>query len=59
MSLPRNRVVAGTDRLWKRIGANKSYISRIENGLIAPTLSTVCGIINALGLRIEIVKPLG
>lgn len=45
--------------LGKRIGANKSYISRIENGLIDPTLSTVCGIVNALGLRIEIVKPLG
>ncbi|MBQ7533886.1 MAG: helix-turn-helix transcriptional regulator [Bacteroidales bacterium] len=45
--------------LGKRIEANKSYISRIENGLIDPTLSTVCGIVNALGLRIEIVKPLG
>ena len=45
--------------LGKRIGANKSYISRIENGLIDPTLSTVCGIVNALGLRLEIVKPLG
>lgn len=45
--------------LGKRIGANKSYISRIENGLIDPTLSTVCGIVNALGLRLEIVKPIG
>lgn len=45
--------------LGKRIGVNKSYISRIENGLIDPTLSTVCGIINALGLRLEIVKPIG
>ncbi len=45
--------------LGKCIGANKSYISRIENGLIDPTLSTVCGIVNALGLRLEIVKPIG
>ena len=45
--------------LGKRIGANKSYISRIENGLIDPTISTLYSIINALGLRIEIVRPLG
>ena len=45
--------------LGKRIGANKSYISRIENGLIDLTISTLYSIINALGLRIEIVKPLG
>ena len=45
--------------LGKRIGANKSYISRIENGLIDPTISTLYSIISALGLRIEIVKPLG
>lgn len=43
--------------LGKRIGANKSYISRIENGMIDPTLSTFHSIINALGLRIEIVRP--
>ncbi|MBO4575356.1 MAG: helix-turn-helix transcriptional regulator [Bacteroidales bacterium] len=42
--------------LGKRIGANKSYISRIENGLIDPTISTIYSIISALGLRIEIVK---
>ena len=45
--------------LGKKIGANKSYISRIENGLIDPTISTLYGIISALGLRIEIVKPVG
>lgn len=43
--------------LGRRIGANKSYISRIENGLIDPTISTIYSIITALGLRIEIVKP--
>lgn len=45
--------------LARRIGANKSYISRIENGLIDPTISTIYSIITALGLRIEIVKPVG
>ena len=45
--------------LGKRIGANKSYISRIENGLIDPTISTIYSIITALGLRIEIVRSVG
>lgn len=45
--------------LGKRIGANKSYISRIENGLIDPTISTIYSIISALGLRIEIVRTVG
>ena len=44
--------------LGRLIGANKSYISRIENGLIDPTISTVLKIINALGLRFDIVRPL-
>ena len=41
-----------------RIGANKSYISRIEKGLIEPSVGTFYRIINALGLNIEINKPL-
>lgn len=45
--------------LGKRIGANKSYISRVENGLIDPSISTIYSIITALGLRIEIVRPVG
>lgn len=44
--------------LGMRIGANKSYISRIENGLIDPSISTVLKIVDALGLRLEIVRPL-
>jgi len=40
------------------IGANKSYISRIEKGLIEPSVGTFYRIINALGLNIEINKPL-
>ncbi len=44
--------------LAMRIGANKSYISRIEKGLIEPSVGTFYRIINALGLSIEINKPL-
>lgn len=45
--------------LAKRINATKSYISRIENGTINPSVGTFYRIMNALGLRIEIVKPIG
>ena len=44
--------------LAKRIGSTKSYISRIENGIIVPSVATFYRIMNALGLRIEIVKPI-
>lgn len=44
------------EELAKRIGASKSYISRIEKGVIEPGVSTFYRIIEALGLRIEIVK---
>jgi DNA-binding XRE family transcriptional regulator len=43
--------------LASRIGASKSYISRIEKGAIEPGIGTFYRIMNALGLRIEIVKP--
>lgn len=44
--------------LAKRINATKSYISRIENGTINPSVGTFYRIMNALGLRVEIVKPI-
>jgi DNA-binding XRE family transcriptional regulator len=43
--------------LARRINATKSYISRIENGDIEPGTGTFYRIINALGLRVEVVKP--
>ena len=46
------------EELAKRIGANKSYISRIEKGLIDPSVSTFYRIMDALDFRIEIVKPI-
>lgn len=44
--------------LARRINTTKSYISRIENGTINPSVATFYRIINALGLRIEILKPI-
>lgn len=41
-----------------KIGASKSYISRVEKGQIEPGISTFLRIIDALGLRFEIVKPM-
>ncbi|MFZ4726785.1 MAG: helix-turn-helix domain-containing protein [Paludibacter sp.] len=44
--------------LAQRIGSNKSYISRIEKGLIEPSVGTFYRIMNALGLHVEITKPM-
>ena len=45
------------EKMAEKIGTNKSYISRIEKGIVDPGISTFCRIIDALGLKIEIVKP--
>lgn len=44
--------------LAKKVGTNKSYISKIENGLIEPGVGLFLRIVNALGLKVEIVKPI-
>ena len=36
----------------------KSYISKVENGVITPSVGLFYRLINAFGLRIEVVKPL-
>ena len=41
-----------------RINSTKSYISRIENGAIDPSAGMFYRIMNALGMKIEIVKPI-
>ena len=43
--------------LANRIGADKAYISKIEKGIIEPGIGTFYRIIDALGLRVEIIKP--
>ncbi len=43
--------------LAKQIGTNKAYISRVEKGLVEPGVGTFYRIIDALGLRVDIVRP--
>ena len=38
-----------------KINASKSYISRVERGAIIPSVGTFYRIVNALGMRVEIV----
>ena len=42
--------------LAQKVGTNKTYISRIERGLIEPGIGMFCQIANALGMRLEMVK---
>lgn len=46
------------EELAQRVGTNKSYISRIEKGLIEPGTGLFLRIISALGLRMEISRPI-
>jgi ribosome-binding protein aMBF1 (putative translation factor) len=43
--------------LAKMVGTDKSYISRIEHGLTEPGAGLFFRIIGALGLKVEIVRP--
>jgi DNA-binding XRE family transcriptional regulator len=42
------------DELAKRVGSNKSYISRIETGKTEPKVSTFYRIAAALGLSVDL-----
>ena len=44
--------------LARRTNTTKSYISKIENGIITPSVGMFYRIIAALGLRVEVVKPI-
>ena len=44
--------------LAEKVGTNKSYISRIEKGAIEPGVGLFFRIIDSLGLKMEIVKPM-
>lgn len=44
--------------LAKKVGTDKTYISRIEKGVIEPGVGLFFRIIDALGLRVDIVRPL-
>ena len=43
--------------LARRINSTKSYVSKVENGLIIPSVAFY-RIIHALGMRMEVVKPI-
>lgn len=45
--------------LAAKLNVTKSYISRIENGFITPSVTVFYRIVAALGKRIEIVRPIG
>lgn len=42
------------EELARRIGADKSYISRVERGLVIPTVATLYKIASAMGLAVEL-----
>ena len=44
--------------LASKVGTNKTYISRIERGLVEPGIGLFCQIANALGMRLEMVKAI-
>jgi DNA-binding XRE family transcriptional regulator len=46
------------EELAKRNGTTKSYISRIENESISPSVGVFYRFIDALGMRIEIIKSI-
>ena len=54
----RKKAQVTQSELAKRIHSTKSYISRIENGAIVPSAGVFYRIMDALGLRVEIVKPI-
>lgn len=44
--------------LARQVGTDKTYISRIEKGVIEPGVGMFFRIVEALGLRVNIVRPL-
>lgn len=44
--------------LAERVGTDKTYISRIEKGVIEPGAGLFLRIIDALGLKVDIVRPI-
>lgn len=46
------------EELARRTNTTKSYISKVENGIIIPSVGVFYRFINALGFRVEVVKPM-
>ncbi len=55
----RKEAKVSQSELALRVGTTKSYISKIENGVVEPGVGLFFRLINALGLRIDITKPIG
>lgn len=53
----RKQVKVTQEELARRTHTTKSYISKIENGVITPSVGAFYRLINALGLRVEVVLP--
>ena len=45
--------------LADKLSVDKSYISKVENGVINPSVGFFYRIMNALGLNVEITKTIG
>ena len=45
--------------LAKRVGTTKSYISKVENGVVEPGVGLFFRLITALGFRIEVNNMIG
>ena len=45
--------------LAEKLGVDKSYISKIENGVVNPSVGFFYRIMNVLGLNVEITKTVG
>jgi ribosome-binding protein aMBF1 (putative translation factor) len=54
----RKREKVTQQELAQRVGTNKSYISRIENGSVEPGAGMFLRILSALGLRFEVLQPM-
>lgn len=44
--------------LARRLSTTKSYISRVENGIINPSVGMFFRIINALGMRVDVIHSI-
>lgn len=54
----RKEAKVSQSELARRTKTTKSYISRIENGIITPSVAVFYKLIGALGMSIEIVKTI-
>lgn len=52
----RKEVKMTQSQLAEKVNVTKSYISRVENGGVIPSVSMFYRIIDALGMRIELVR---